>query len=351
MELFERIRKISANVEQQIDILRKDDEEAVKQVSISPFIEALGYDTSYLPEVKSQFIIGTEWVDYAIKCDGQPIILVEAKRARDTLSEKRWKQLHKYFGATEVRFAILTNGIEYQFFTDLKKLNTMDRVPFLTLDMRNLRNNVIGELQAFTKSGYDPERALSSAKRSALYRAVRNEFEHPSYSFVAFFVQSVTYALPTAADVSLLKESLDDFIKDTIASSEPFAVDTEPSHMDDIVSESVSPIPTPGVRKIVEIPVHADYEGQSFTATLLFDPFSRLDSTYLMSKTKIRIDGEEMGVNHAEMRARKSINPNAKQTWLGWKRWKLREPKSGEFRAIKELLRDTSLRVQFLQDA
>ena len=38
----------------------------------------------------------------------------------------------------EARYAILTNGIIYQFFTELDEKNRMDITPFLTIDMENL---------------------------------------------------------------------------------------------------------------------------------------------------------------------------------------------------------------------
>ena len=351
MSLLESIRKISNNVEQQIDILRREGEEAVKQVSVAPLIEALGYDTRNLLEVKSQFMVENEWVDYAIMRNGQPIILVEAKRVRNTLSEKHWRQLHDYFGATEVQFAILTNGIDYQFYTDLKIRNNMDKVPFLTFNMRDLKDKLVKELESFTKSEFDPERSLLSAKRSALYRAVQKEFEHPSDEFVAYFVQRITTSLPTEADVYVLTEVLGDVINDRISAREPSVIEPEPPRMGDKVAEPANEINSPPVSEIIEIPVYSDYEGKAFEATLLFDPLSKSKNTYLMSKTKIRFDGEKMGVNDAELKARQSIARDAKQNWNGWKRWKLRDPSTGELRAIRDLLDDKMLRDLFPHDA
>ena len=350
VELIESIRKISFNVERQLDTLRREDEEAIKQVSVIPFIEALGYDTQNLDEVKSQFAIGNDWVDYAIKRDRIPIIIVEAKRAKDTLSEKRWKQLHDYFGATEANYAVLTNGIEYQFYTDLYKRNIMDKLPFLTLNVCDFNASLVKRLEAFTKSRFDPERARLSAKTSALYRSVQREFLSPSAELVTHFIQSITFGLPNEEDKSLLKEVLDDYIEDEIAKKMP-AARPETIRQQHVISERMQMTGSNDTTEILEIPLYAEYEGSQFSATLLFNPLSKSSDTYLMSKTKIRFDGEVMGVNDAENRARKSIVPDAKKSWNGWKRWKLRDPKTGELRAIRELLDDLSLRDQFLRDA
>ena len=351
MKLLERIQRISVNVEQQIDIMRQEDEEAAKQVSVTPFIEALGYDTRNLLEVKSQFMVGNEWVDYAIKRDGQPIILVEAKRARDSLSENRWTQLQDYFSKTEARFAILTNGIEYKFYTDLRERNVIDRLPFLTLNMIALENKIVNELEAFTKNGFDPERIVFNAKKRAYYRSVAENFEHPSDDLVTFLAGPTIASGLTDEDTSLIKDALDKFINDKIAAQDPSISEPAPIGLEDKGAEPAKEITSPRVRGIIEIPVHAEYEGLTFEATLLFDPLSKSETSYLMSKTKMRYDGEKIGVNDAELKARQSIAPDAKQNWKGWKRWKLRDPSTGESRAIKELLEDKTLRDQFLRSS
>ena len=168
MGLLESIRKISTRVEQQRPLMKT--EEATKQVSIRPFIEALGYDTSDLAEVEPEYIAdartrGGERVDYAIKQDRRPIILIEAKSANTILTENHWRQLHDYYNADDVQFGILTNGLEYRFFTDLKKRNIMDKQPFMMINMLNLDERTVSELEGFTKSGYDPELILSNAQK------------------------------------------------------------------------------------------------------------------------------------------------------------------------------------------
>ena len=168
MGLADELKKISEQVKSQRPLIKT--EEATKQVSIRPFIEALGYNTLNLAEVEPEYSAdakasGGERVDYAIKREGKPIILIEVKSANMALSDNNWKQLYNYYGATDVRFGILTNGLEYRFFTDLKKRNIMDKQPFLTIDMLNLDERMVNEIEGFTKPNFDLERILSSAQR------------------------------------------------------------------------------------------------------------------------------------------------------------------------------------------
>ena len=114
----------------------KNNETATIHVSVLPFIRALGYNTEDLSEVYPEYAIpNMDAVDYAVLRDGEPIMLLEAKKAAVNLSAKHWKQLFQYFNAVKARIGILTNGIEFRFYTDSVKQNIMDEELFLTIDI------------------------------------------------------------------------------------------------------------------------------------------------------------------------------------------------------------------------
>jgi hypothetical protein len=75
-----------------------------------------------------------EKVDYAIVVDGKPIILIEAKNHTESLDRHK-TQLERYFTVTDSKFGVLTNGIEYRFYSDLEKENVMDNSPFFTINL------------------------------------------------------------------------------------------------------------------------------------------------------------------------------------------------------------------------
>lgn len=114
-------------------------EEATKTSVIMPFFQSLGYDVfnpeEFVPEFTADVGIKKgEKVDYAILQNGHPIILIEAKSIQERL-EKHDSQLFRYFGTTTAKFAILTNGIVYRFYTDLDEQNKMDKVPFFEFNI------------------------------------------------------------------------------------------------------------------------------------------------------------------------------------------------------------------------
>ena len=132
MELNEKLYELSQRIEAIKDSVST--EEATKTSMIMPFFQLLGYDVfnplEFVPEFTADVGIKKgEKVDYAIIIDDEPLILIECKACNKPL-EKHSSQLFRYFGTTSAKFAILTNGLTYQFFTDLDDKNKMDLRPY-----------------------------------------------------------------------------------------------------------------------------------------------------------------------------------------------------------------------------
>ena len=121
MDFKDSIKQIAERVEKLKDNIKT--EEATKNALVMPFIQALGYDVFNPFEVVPEFIcdIGTkkgEKIDYAIMRDGDPIILIECKHIEEELNSHD-NQLLRYYHVSCAKFGILTNGMEYRFYTDL----------------------------------------------------------------------------------------------------------------------------------------------------------------------------------------------------------------------------------------
>lgn len=168
---------------QRVDALKEqiNTEEATKNAFVMPFIQILGYDIFNPTEVIPEFIcdIGTkkgEKVDYVIKKDGEPILIIECKHWKENASAHN-SQLHRYYHVSKARFGVLTNGHVYNFYADLERPNIMDEKPFFTLDLSNLKDTSLKILENFTKNGYNLEGILGSAESLKYIKAIRNEFE------------------------------------------------------------------------------------------------------------------------------------------------------------------------------
>lgn len=149
MDFIDQLKQFSKRVESLKDSIST--EEATKTSIIMPFFAMLGYDVfnpqEFVPEYTADVGIKKgEKVDYAIFKDGKPVILIECKSINENL-EKHDSQLFRYFVTSEAKFAILTNGILYRFYTDLEEPNKMDETPFLEIDILNLKENQVPEIK------------------------------------------------------------------------------------------------------------------------------------------------------------------------------------------------------------
>ncbi|WP_431611238.1 type I restriction endonuclease [Chryseobacterium sp. 'Rf worker isolate 10'] len=156
-------------------------EEATKNAFVMPFIQILGYDIFNPTEVIPEHVcdIGTkkgEKVDYVIKNNDEPIFIIECKHWKES-ADAHNSQLHRYYHVSKTRFGVLTNGIIYNFYTDLEKPNIMDEKPFFTINMEDLKDSSIKILESFTKKDYNLENILDSAEALKYIKAIRKEFE------------------------------------------------------------------------------------------------------------------------------------------------------------------------------
>ena len=175
-------------------------EEATKNALIMPVLQALGYNVFDPFEVIPEFTadVGTkknEKVDYVIVRNGKPCILIECKSVGTSLNINHASQLFRYFSVTEARFGILTNGVDYQFFTDIESPNKMDDKPFFEFSMERVDAKSVNEIKKFAKSIYDEANILSNASELKYKKQIRmhlsQELETPTEEFVRLFAKRV----------------------------------------------------------------------------------------------------------------------------------------------------------------
>jgi hypothetical protein len=201
---------------QRVDSLKDqiNTEEATKNAFVMPFIQILGYDIFNPTEVIPEFVcdIGTkkgEKIDYVIKRDGEPILIIECKNWKENVDAHN-SQLHRYYHVSKSRFGVLTNGHIYNFYADLEKPNIMDEKPFFTLDISDLKDTSLKILENFSKKGYNLVEILDSAEGLKYIKAIRNEFEkeiqEPSDEIVRLLVNRFFNKPLTAPRLVTFKE-------------------------------------------------------------------------------------------------------------------------------------------------
>lgn len=198
MDFADRIDELSKRAIKQKDFL--ETEEATKNALIMPFISALGYDVFNPVEVVPEFtadhgVKKGEKVDYAIKKDGDLVMLIECKPVGTNLNEVGMSQLYRYFSVTDARIAVLTNGIEFRFYSDLEAPNKMDGRAFLEFDLLHPQDVLVPELKRLRKSEFDEEQVLATAGElkytNQMKKVLASQLAEPDDDFVEFLGRRV----------------------------------------------------------------------------------------------------------------------------------------------------------------
>lgn len=306
MDFAEKIAALAVRIEKQKAAI--ETEEACKNAFVMPFLNALGYDVFNPEVVVPEFtadvgIKKKEKVDYAIKLDGKVSVLIECKACGSDLSEQHMSQLYRYFSVTEARFAILTNGIQYWFFSDLEQTNRMDQKPFFEFNMLDYRSNQVDELKKFSITSFDVGAILATASNLKYTSAIRREFlqelKAPSDDMVKLFAsriyegrftQSVREEFTELVEKAF-KETIRELVNDRLSSALDAGGGAEPFEEPPVLEDAEGIITTQEeieayniiraiVREVVDVGRVAMRDAKSYCAILLDDnnrrPIARL---------------------------------------------------------------------------
>jgi hypothetical protein len=245
MDLARRLGELAQRVSAQLSHIST--EEATKNALVLPFITALGYNvfdpTEVTPELTADVGVKKgEKVDYAVLRQGKPIMLFECKIAGTNLDRAHSSQLYRYFSVTDARFAILTNGIVYRFFTDLDARNRMDSKHFLEVDLLNLTDGTVAELSKFHTEAFDEARILETASElkytGEIKRILGEEMTSPSEDFVRFFASQVYEGRMTHTVreqfAKLTKQALREFVSERVSDRLKSALAKEEEDVDEL---------------------------------------------------------------------------------------------------------------------
>lgn len=175
-------------------------EEATKNSCILPFLSILGYDIhnpqEVIPEYKADIgIKNGEKVDFTIAIDNEASILVEAKTIGTNLN-KHYSQLFRYFSVVDgAKVGILTDGVEYHFYTDIKTSNKMDQEPFFVFNIFNFNDKDYKYLTKFKKENFNVNKIKKAAEKlyyeQEIDQVVSNLLANPNDDFVNLILSEI----------------------------------------------------------------------------------------------------------------------------------------------------------------
>lgn len=180
--MLEKIRKTVEQILERIPAVKGRGEEATKQALIYPMLESLGYNiwlpTEVCPEFEADFAIKKngqkEKVDIAILQNEVPQIFIEIKSVETNLEGHEGQLARYYNSAPTVTLGILTNGIEWRFYTDTITPNMMDAQPFHVARF-DVADSGLEVLPKFSKPQFSGE-TIKDYATELLYTAKIAEF-------------------------------------------------------------------------------------------------------------------------------------------------------------------------------
>jgi hypothetical protein len=178
----------------------RGNEQATKQSLIGPLFTILGYDLTdpreCIPEFRVDFgpSRSVKPIDWAFLQNARPIFFVEAKEVGKKLPNYD-EQLADYFAkAPEAKLGILTNGVQWRFFTDVVNPNVMDKEPFVKWDVLSDEEPPFDFLTLLQKSQYNNQLIRTFAERKHhqnLLVSELNRLLEPSREFIRLAIVNI----------------------------------------------------------------------------------------------------------------------------------------------------------------
>ncbi len=145
MQLKDRIGQFELRVRKMLPQVQS--ENLTRNALIMPFIQLMGYDIN---DVRTDAIFDFGFkkgkkVDYTLMKDGQATILVECKHHTSHLTLEESRLAH-YFRKTKAKYGLLTNGLEYQFFTEKMVRSKKTQTPVLEFRLTDTKAAIIARL-------------------------------------------------------------------------------------------------------------------------------------------------------------------------------------------------------------
>lgn len=229
-------------------------EETTKQALILPLLDILGFNpydpTKVLAEFAADFpgVKATERVDYALYCNGQPVMFIEAKPYAANLTNHA-PQLSRYFNSSlGVTIGAITNGKEWRFFTDLINTNVMDEKPFLVVDFTKSKAEDLVQLAEFKHDNFHAEKLRFFAEENQYIQQFKSVIKRSINEVDLDFVRYVAQQANTSRQLNtkflesiqpFVKQAVEQAISDTVVKglSSPTIITAQPVEQKQLVIE------------------------------------------------------------------------------------------------------------------
>lgn len=183
-------------------------QEATKLYLVLPLLGVFGYDYSNPYAVYPQHAATapdgeTVTTDLAILDNGRAQIAINCRAVGSDLATHR-DSLRPYFAAqSDVKLAILTNGMVYELFVDTDNPGQIDAEPYLSFDLETIAahgvaDEIIESLLAIAEAHFDPDTIAEAAHLQIVAKRLRTalieEARKPTEAFCRFALTKIGLA-------------------------------------------------------------------------------------------------------------------------------------------------------------
>lgn len=195
-----QLKKLIDNFKLDEAIELSTNEAQTRKFLIEPFFDILNYPSNKLiPEYNADFGDRiSQKIDYAIVLNKKETILIEAKKQSSKLTDKEAGQLNGYFNNTKnSKIAILTNGIEYRFYSDVTEPNIIDSKPFFTFNLSSYTEKDLDNLIRFDMRFINISEIVKTAQEvvfnESFCDALYKEISAPSKDLLKILHRNMTF--------------------------------------------------------------------------------------------------------------------------------------------------------------
>ena len=192
MDLIDRLAILRDSAEGQHHAL--DTPKKTETALVLPFFDALGYDPFEVQDVEPDVRVDGDDdavpVDYVLKKEGDPVMLVQCSAATDDLEVDEDHVLLRHLDTVEADLVVFTNGLRYHFYTDAVGSGAPAAAVF-EFDLLGSEPAAVETLRRFTKRAFDPDEVRSASDDRPYDRLVQEYLTRQKDAPDAPFVQFV----------------------------------------------------------------------------------------------------------------------------------------------------------------
>ncbi len=198
MDLANRLSILRARAEKQCTAL--DRQKKMETALVLPFFDALGYDPFDVRDVEPEASVEREGekdtVDYVLKKEARPVMLVEWMEVNEAPEVSEDHDLFRQAEALDASFVVFTNGLRYRLYAVSGEDARGSGKPILDFELLNHESGDVDVLRRFTKRAFDEDEILAATYDRTRSRQVREylvqQTDTPDAPFVQFVAAQVS---------------------------------------------------------------------------------------------------------------------------------------------------------------